>query len=123
MKKLNLGCGSTVMDGFVNVDYVKKDGVDIVHDLEKFPYPFEDNSVDFILMDNVMEHLVDTVGVMKECYRILKPGGKIKLVFPYHQHPNAWIDPTHKKALTVETFMFFWKGSDASKFTNKSTYK
>lgn len=108
--KLNMGCGERPLEGFVNVDIVKLKGVDIVHDMEKFPYPFKDNSADFILMDNVIEHLNDTVGVMKECYRILKPGGRMQLVFPYYLHPAAWGEPTHKKALTEETFKFFWAG-------------
>ena len=54
---LNLGCGRRRLSGcWVNVDRVKHDNVDVVHDLDTFPYPFEDDSVDYIFM-NYVEHL------------------------------------------------------------------
>ncbi len=107
--KLNLGCGNDIRKGWTNLDMYKHDGVDVVHNLEKYPYPFKDNQFELILADNVLEHLDDTIGIMKELYRILRPGGKVILKFPYYQHPNAWVDPTHKKCLTVGTFEYFVK--------------
>ncbi|MBS1266581.1 MAG: hypothetical protein MAG795_00548 [Candidatus Woesearchaeota archaeon] len=105
--KLNVGCGHDIKKGWVNLDVKKRKGVDVVHNLEKYPYPFEDNKFNLILADNVLEHLDDTIGCMNELHRILKPGGKLILKFPYFQHPNAWVDPTHKKCLTVGTFRYF----------------
>ena len=40
--KLNLGSGSKILKGYVNVDKFQYYNPDVVHDLEKFPYPFED---------------------------------------------------------------------------------
>lgn len=108
--KLNLGCGNDIRKGWVNLDIKKKPGVDVVHNLDKFPYPFMDEQFDLVLMDNVIEHLHDTIGVMAQIHRILKPGGVAILLFPYFQHPNAWVDPTHVKCLTAETFRYFAKG-------------
>lgn len=44
--------------------------------------PFEDNTIDFIFSLNVLEHIEDDVQTMKECYRILKPGGCCLFVVP-----------------------------------------
>lgn len=106
-KKLNLGSGNQILAGYVNLDIEPGRGADVVHNLEKFPYPFKDEEFDFILMSHVIEHLSDTIGVMSEIYRILKPGGVVVIKFPYYLHPNAWLDPTHKKCLTEETFRYF----------------
>ena len=46
--KLNLGCGRDIREGYVNLDKAGLDGVDVVHDLNVFPYPFEDNEFDEI---------------------------------------------------------------------------
>ena len=49
--KLNLGSGSKILKGYVNVDKFQYYNPDVVHDLEKFPYPFKDNS------DEILEYL------------------------------------------------------------------
>ena len=51
MKKLDLGCGRSKKAGFIGLDCLVLPGVDIVHDLTKFPYPFEDGLIDEIWMD------------------------------------------------------------------------
>ena len=74
--KLNLGSGSKILKGYVNVDKFQYYNPDVVHDLEKFPYPFEDNSVDEILLSHVLEHIGQNPDVfnniIKELYRICK---------------------------------------------------
>jgi len=53
--KLNLGCGTDYKQGWVNVD-AGNVHCDVKHDIEKFPWPFEDSSVNEILMKHVFEH-------------------------------------------------------------------
>ena len=48
--KLNLGCGSKILEGYTNVDKFDYYKPDIVHDLEITPYPFEENSIDEIIL-------------------------------------------------------------------------
>jgi predicted SAM-dependent methyltransferase len=41
----------------IGVDFVQEEGVDVVHNLTSFPYPFEDESVDVIYNSHFLEHL------------------------------------------------------------------
>ena len=69
--KLNLGCGTDMRLGYVNVDWK---GGDVVWELNKFPWPWATNSVDEILMWHVLEHLPDTTATLTEVVRVLKRG-------------------------------------------------
>jgi SAM-dependent methyltransferase len=41
-----------------------------------------DDSFDLVVMYDVMEHVVSPEGVLAECYRVLRPGGRVATVFP-----------------------------------------
>ena len=101
--KLNLGCGSKILDGFVNVDKFDYYPVDVVHDLEEFPYPFETNSVDYILLSHVLEHIGQNPdvfnGIVKELFRVCKPGAKVEINVPHPRHDDFLADPTHVRPI------------------------
>lgn len=106
-KTLDVGCGLSKAEGAVGIDMHSLPGVDVVHDLNAFPWPFPDGEFDEILMHDIIEHLNDTLKVMEECYRLLKPGGLLKIrVVPYN-HRYAYSDPTHVKFFTTVTWDFF----------------
>jgi len=58
--KLDIGCGANKQKGFVGMDFRALEGVDIVHNLEQFPYPLPDNSVSFAVASHVLEHIKPT---------------------------------------------------------------
>lgn len=55
----------------------------LIHDLTK-PLPFKNNSVDCIYSSHTLEHLYfdDAKKLLNECFRVLKPGGLIRVVVP-----------------------------------------
>src|SRR3990167_1440672 len=107
MKKLNFGAGQDIRKGYVNADIVKLPGVDIVHDFNKFPYPYKNNEFDLIYTSHVLEHLDDLVKVMKELKRILKKGGKIIIRVPHFSCGVSYRDPTHRRLFSYFTFEYF----------------
>ena len=115
--KLNLGCGEKKLAGFTGVDHLKTDATDILHDLNSFPYPFPDSSVEEILLDNVLEHLEDVVRVMEEIYRISQPGAVIRINVPYFKSNSAFTDPTHRHFFTETSFKYFQPGETLHFYT------
>jgi len=78
--KLNLGCGNVYKEGWINLDIDKSYKVDIVADI-RLNLPFKDRSFDFVLLDNVIEHLTYFQGykLLREIYRILEDKGILQL--------------------------------------------
>lgn len=107
MLKLDLGCGISKRDGFVGVDSLSLQGVDVVHNLTSYPYPFENDIVDEIWMDNVLEHIPQPINVIEEIYRISKNGAKITIAVPYFRSFYSAIDPTHVNFFGVWWFKYF----------------
>jgi SAM-dependent methyltransferase len=105
-RRLNLGCGTDIREGWVNLDIAALPGVDVVHDINILPLPFSDGSFDEILCNDILEH-VDLAPVLKECHRILSPGGRMRIEVPHYTSNNNYVDPTHRNRFSVKTFRFF----------------
>jgi len=114
--KLNLGCGNKILDGYVNVDKFDLYNVDIKHDLEKFPYPFNDNSVEEIKLSHVLEHIGQDpdvfIRILKEFYRICKNQALINIAVPHPRHDHFISDPTHVRPITVLGLSLFDKAQN-----------
>ena len=110
---MNLGSGSKRIENYLNVDKFDKFNPDIVHDLETFPFPFEDNSVDKIILSHVLEHIgqhPDTFNsIMKELFRICKNGSILDITVPHPRHDDFLSDPTHVRPITVGTLALYDK--------------
>lgn len=96
--KLNLGCGSDHRPGYTNVDFVKP--CDVQVDLEQFPWPWDDSSVDEIIMLDFLEHFPysRTETILSECWRILVPGGKLDVQVPD-------LEPCARAAMSLPPFL------------------
>jgi hypothetical protein len=104
--KLNLGCGNRKIDGFIGVDKYPCDAVDITADITK-KLPFDNNSIEEILMDNVIEHISDIVKLMKDLHRICKNNAKITIITPHFACYGSWRDPTHVQHLSYFSLDMF----------------
>ena len=109
--KLNLGCGSRKMAGFVNVDCFAACRPDLVVDLERTPWPWENDSVDEIKLVHVLEHLgqrTETfLAIVKEMYRVCRDGARIEIIVPHPRSDNYLGDPTHVRPVTVPMLQLF----------------
>lgn len=80
---LNLGCGSTYHKGWVNIDFVSNSKDVITHNL-LLGIPENDESFEVVYHSHVLEHFPKTKAAdfIKECYRVLKPNGIIRVAIP-----------------------------------------
>jgi SAM-dependent methyltransferase len=122
LNKLHLGCGKDIIPGFINLDSIKLPGVDVVYDLNKFPWPFKNNSFDYILAKSTLEHLEDLIKVMEEVHRISKKDAIIEIIVPHFASLGAYIDPTHKLFFSYYTFDYFTENFDYN-FYSKARFK
>ncbi len=67
-----------------NMDIRKGPKINLVHNLRKIPWPLDDSSFDGVFARYLLEHLPyrELPGIIREAYRILKPGGKIIVFVP-----------------------------------------
>lgn len=111
MLKLNLGCGHDKRTGFINVDSQAACQPDQVVDLERFPWPWADGSVDEIVMSHVLEHLgadTDTyLAIIKELYRVCAPDARVTITVPHPRSDNYLADPTHVRPITAMGLQMF----------------
>jgi len=87
--RLNIGCGPKKKEGYVNIDINPHYEPDKIMDITK-KWSFENDSIDEVLLDNVIEHLdVDVLVWLSEATRVLKPNGLLKIVCPNCFHWKA----------------------------------
>jgi SAM-dependent methyltransferase len=99
---LDVGCGSAKWPGAVGLDISPDTDADVVHDLDEFPYPLEDDAFDQVLMQDVIEHVAEPIRVIEELVRVCRDGARIHLRTPHFSSALAYGDPTHKHYLSAD---------------------
>ena len=106
-KKIHLGAGYEVISGYENHDIVPLSGIDVVHNLNIFPWPWDNDSACEVIAIDLIEHLDEFIPTIEEIHRILEKGGILKVKVPYWNSVYCHADPTHKRGFHEFTFHFF----------------
>ncbi len=118
MKILNFGCGNSKREDEIGLDILPGKCVDVIADLDGNLLPFLSNSIDLIRSNHCFEHLSNTVEIMEEVHRVLKPDGIAEITVPHVSNIGFFRDPTHKRPFTYDTFDYFIRGMNTVKYTN-----
>ncbi|WFP73768.1 methyltransferase domain-containing protein [Mesorhizobium sp. WSM4906] len=94
---IEFGSGARrIRSDVLNIDLFPAPNVDLVADIEHTPLP--SNSVDYVILDSVIEHVPNPAAVVDEVMRVLRPGGKLLCInpflFPYHGYPAHYCNFT-----------------------------
>jgi len=118
MRVLDLGCGWAKEKNAIGIDRSPLSTVDVMCDLSDFPYPFAAHSFNKIILNDVIEHLPDTIKAMEEIYRLCAPDAKVLIrVINWNSEYNA-MDPTHLRQFHEKTFHFFGTFKDRAYYSN-----
>ncbi len=112
-KTIVLGAGPRARkgEGVVNVDIRPFSGIDVVHDLNERPWPFQDGEAYHVNATHILEHLERLPETMDEIWRILSPGGSLYIEVPVVTKENldlAFADPTHRQFLRLHSFLNYF---------------
>ena len=102
--RANLGCGNQTCPGWLNIDIVCTGPGVVVHDLST-GIPLPDASCEVVYHSHVLEHLkrADAQFFMRECFRVLKPGGILRVAVPDLEQICRQYLLTLDRALAKET--------------------
>jgi O-antigen biosynthesis protein len=103
---LDLGSAHGRPAGYLGVDRLPGDGVDIVAELPG-PLPFGESSVGVIRAVDFMEHVADKIALINELYRLLAPGGILLSQTPSTDGRGAFQDPTHVSFYNENSFWYY----------------
>ncbi len=107
MRTLDVGCGIRKQAGSIGIDRNPASRADVLVDLDRFPYPFADDSFERVTAIHVIEHLTDVIRAMEEFHRLTRAGGTVRIETPHYTDHSSFCDPTHKNHLTSLSFKFF----------------
>lgn len=117
--KLHIGCGTSPLDGWVNLDMEPGPGIDVVANIETERLPFDDDTFDELMALHVIEHIRNPLVAMQELWRVAKPDATFLLACPYGSTDDAWEDATHVRPYFVGSWQafaqpYFWRAPYAA---------
>lgn len=119
---LDVGCSRNKMPNAIGIDIDPSSQADILHDLNVYPYPIQENSVDQIYAKHIIEHLTDPRKFIRELHRILKPLGTAFIETPHFSCRVAYSEPEHKLFYSYFMFEELTKGLVLKKIRHEITF-
>lgn len=113
MRQLNVGCGTQNSPAFVGIDRFAMPGVDVLVDLDRGALPFADDSFDLIYAFHSLEHVADLMEMMREIWRVGRPGAQVCIGAPYYWQGLNLANPYHRQVFNEHTPRF-WTNSPVS---------
>jgi SAM-dependent methyltransferase len=111
---LDVGCGINKYPGSIGIDRIAGTAADVLVDVDRFPYPFRDQSFDHVRAVHVIEHVADVIRTMEEFHRLLRSGGTVYIATPHYTDFSSFCDPTHRWHLNSFSLRYF--GADNAGF-------
>ena len=128
MKKLNIGCGNDYQKDYINCDICPGVNPDVIMDFTK-AFPFEDNSIDEIIMNHVLEHSERPIDVLREIYRVCTNKALIRIKVPFFSSESAFSMLDHYSFFSWTTFdcldenhINHWQGIGSFNTINKKLH-
>ena len=120
---LDVGCGVHKQPGAIGIDRNPATSADVLCNLDRFPYPFRDNSFDRVLAIHVIEHVADVMATMEEFHRLVRPGGTVRIETPHYTDFSSFCDPTHRSHLNSFSFRYFGENHGGFGYYTKAKFR
>ncbi|RYE92024.1 MAG: methyltransferase domain-containing protein [Myxococcales bacterium] len=103
-RSLDVGGATDRLPGAIRIDLDPRSRADVNHDLDVVPWPFPDSTFEFVRAFDVLDHVVDLEGCLKELHRICQPGAAIHVRLPFLKGLRLASDPAQRLVATSRTF-------------------
>lgn len=101
---LDLGCGRNKHPGSIGIDINTDSDAGIICDFEKTGLPFKDGTFDKVIAKQVLEHVRDVGGLLKEIHRVSRDRARVVIETPHFSCYLAYVDPTHRRSFSIFSF-------------------
>jgi predicted SAM-dependent methyltransferase len=117
VRKLQLGTSNSLIEGWLNTDVLPTSREVVYLDATR-RFPFRDNTFDYVCSEHMIEHIEyhDALFMLRECFRVLKPGGKIRMSTP---DLRVLVGLFSNEKTTVQNFYVDWM---TTKFLPDATF-
>jgi SAM-dependent methyltransferase len=124
--KIDLGCCFRKPEGYWGTDFAEFTGVDQVFNHAETPWPLPDDHFKTVRAWHILQFLPDINGVMREIWRISKPGARVTISVPYYMSHIAFGDPANVSFFNELSFAPYtensWYAEEANALYSKSHF-